>query len=141
MLKFLIGLQKNLVKRRLKLSKVSVPQRLQRVSKLSELMLSNLEMLGSDGIIRSELKRDQNRWHIIVSLRGALLSGQKNRLKPDMWGTREKKLIDTTIILPFSSDLLIWELNLRIFEVENLLLLNLWDIEDILAQERIVQVQ
>ena len=118
-----------------------MPQRLQRVSKLTELMLSNLEMLGSDGIIRSELKRDWSRWRIIVSLRGALLSGQKNRLKPDMWGTREKKLIDTTIILPFSSDLLIWELNLRIFEVENLLLLNLWDIEDILAQEGIVQVQ
>ena len=137
----MIGLQKNLVKRRLKLSKVSVPQRLQRVSKLSELMLSNLEMLGSDGIIRSELKRDWSRWHTIVSLRGALLSGQKNRLKPDMWDTREKKLIDTTIILLFSSDLLIWELNLRIFEVENLLLLNLWDIEDILAQEGIVQVQ
>ena len=58
-----------------------------------------------------------------------------------MQDTREKKLIDTTIILPFSSDLLIWELNLRIFEEENLLLLNLWDIEDILAQEGIVQAQ
>ena len=68
-----------------------------------------------------------------------LLSGQKNRLKPDMWDTREKKLTDTTIILLFSSDLLIWELNLRIFEEENLLLLSLWDIEDILVQERIVQ--
>ena len=84
MLKFLIGLQKNLVKRRLKLSRISVPQRLQRVSKLSELMLSNLEMLGSDGIIRLELKTDWSRWHIIASLRGALLSGQKNRLKLDM---------------------------------------------------------
>jgi hypothetical protein len=76
-----------------------------------------------------------------VSLRGALLSGQKNRLKPDMWDTREKKLTDITIILLFSSDLLIWELNLRVLEVENLLLLNLWDIEDILVQEGIVQVQ
>jgi hypothetical protein len=47
-------------------------------------MLSNLEMLGSDGIIRLELKTDWSRWHIIASLRGALLSGQKNRLKPDM---------------------------------------------------------
>ena len=56
-----------------------------------------------------------------------------------MWDTRERKLTDTTIILPFSSDLLIQGLNLRIFEVENLLLLNLWDIEDILAQEWIVQ--
>ena len=56
-----------------------------------------------------------------------------------MWDTREKKLIDTTIILPFSSDLLIWELSLRVLEVGNLLLLNLWDIEDILVQERIVQ--
>ena len=139
MLKFLIGLQKNLVKRRLKLSRISVPQRLQRVSKLSELMLSNLEMLGSDGIIRLELKTDWSRWHIIASLRGALLSGQKNRLKLDMQDTREKKLIDITIILLFSSDSLIWELSLRIFEVENLLLLNLWDIEDILVQEGIVQ--
>jgi len=76
-----------------------------------------------------------------VSLRGALLSGQRNRLKTDMWDTREKKLIDITIILLFSNDLLIWELNLRIFEVENLLLLNLWDIEDILVQEWIVQAQ
>lgn len=58
-----------------------------------------------------------------------------------MWDTREKKLIDITIILLFSSDLLIWELSLRVFEVGNLLLLNLWDIEDILAQEGIVQVQ
>ena len=58
-----------------------------------------------------------------------------------MWDTREKKLTDITIILLFSSDLLTWELSLRIFEVENLLLLNLWDIEDILAQEGIVQVQ
>ena len=70
-----------------------------------------------------------------------LLSGRKNRLKPDMWDTREKKLTDITIILLFNSDLLIWELNLRVFEVGNLLLLNLWDIEDILAQEGIVQVQ
>ena len=57
-----------------------------------------------------------------------------------MWDTREKKLTDITIILLFSSDLLTWELSLRVFEVGNLLLLNLWDIEDILAQEGIVQV-
>jgi len=76
-----------------------------------------------------------------VSLRGVLLSGRKNRLKPDMWDTREKKLTDITIILLFSSDSLIWELSLRALEVENLLLLNLCDIEDILAQERIVQAQ
>ena len=56
-----------------------------------------------------------------------------------MWDTREKKLTDITIILLFSSDLLIWELNLRALEVGNLLLLNLWDIEDILVQEGIVQ--
>ena len=56
-----------------------------------------------------------------------------------MWDTREKKLTDITIILLFSSDSLIWELSLRVFEVGNLLLLNLWDIEDILVQERIVQ--
>ena len=58
-----------------------------------------------------------------------------------MQDTREKKLIDITIILLFSSDLLIWELNLRIFEEEKLLLLSLWDIEDILVQEGIVQAQ
>lgn len=58
-----------------------------------------------------------------------------------MWDTREKKLTDITIILLFNSDSLIWELSLRALEVGNLLLLNLCDIEDILAQEGIVQVQ